>query len=37
MSKKRKSASRIAFIIVSVLLLVSMILGFVIMLFPPTY
>jgi hypothetical protein len=37
MSKKRKNVSRIVFIIISVLLLVSMLLGFVIMLFPPTY
>ncbi len=34
---KRKNSARIVFIIISVLLLVSMILGFVIMLLPPTY
>jgi hypothetical protein len=37
MSKKRNNVSRIVFIVISVLLLVSMILGFVIMLFPPAY
>lgn len=34
---RRKNGARIVFVIISVLLLVSMILGFVIMLLPPTY
>lgn len=35
--KKRNNIARIVFLVITVLILLSMVLGFVMMVFPPTY